>query len=748
MDTKWKNRIIVIIWLLLFTYGVKGLYTGASILPYETDYLKSDYFQTHQFEEQFNDFIDYLSFFELSEVTKEEMKNAISVTDQEIEEHRYRYGNLTEQVESITDQYEDQIQQALAEDNEEIAEIYITERYRKVKDITKNFQDDDHVREKIIAEKEQQIDEHFKEIEIERPRFLQYKSMFTYYLTDAVTGKVYTNLSENDVVEDVMNKEQMLFIRSYPTSDNGYFVSNDNYIFRFGYVEGLDHSVFSDEKAAYSGHIGVSKATQSSNPIVQQYYNHKQKHIALLLYLLSSVLIFALSLYFYKKANIAEKISFDQWKPYYDRIPLDIKIISFLVSVIITLTVLLSFNVNSYFDHNVFYIIKESVIALVFSALLLTLTVGQGKFLLQEMKKIQNGKLEWKKTVVYYCFQKASNLVHELFLVRSLGYQLIVLILFIGGSLAFAFVLSVLKPHLLPLFILAFLALCSFILLFIVLKVAYLNKIMNDVNQVANGNFTQDLPIKGRSVFAKLAADINTIKQGVKISQKEQAKSERLKTELITNVSHDLRTPLTSIITYTELLKGTVDLNEDQQSYVEIIDRKSKRLKVLIDDLFEASKMASGNIDLVKERIDIVQLLQQALAEYSETFEQSTIQLRVNKPDTPVYVVVDGQKMWRVFDNLIGNIVKYSLEHTRVYISLQTKKDEVIITFKNVTKYELGENIDELFERFKRGDTSRYTDGSGLGLAIAKSIVDLHNGQLDIDLDGDLFKVTVTISTR
>jgi signal transduction histidine kinase len=171
-------------------------------------------------------------------------------------------------------------------------------------------------------------------------------------------------------------------------------------------------------------------------------------------------------------------------------------------------------------------------------------------------------------------------------------------------------------------------------------------------------------------------------------------------------------------------------------------------LKVLIDDLFEASKMASGNIELLKEKVDLTQLLQQALAEYNEKIDESTLQFRVTNPEKPVYAVVDGQKMWRVFDNIIGNILKYSLDNTRVYIAMNQVGEKVEISFKNIAKYELGGDVNELFERFKRGDASRQTEGSGLGLAIAKSIVDLHDGELEIDVDGDLFKVTITLSVN
>ena len=155
--------------------------------------------------------------------------------------------------------------------------------------------------------------------------------------------------------------------------------------------------------------------------------------------------------------------------------------------------------------------------------------------------------------------------------------------------------------------------------------------------------------------------------------------------------------------------------------------------------------MAIGSDELVKEKEDLDQLLQQALAEYDETIRSSSLQFRVNQAGQPIYALVDGQKLWRVFDNLIGNILKYSHENTRVYISIKTVEHQALITFKNVSKYELSDNVDELYERFQRGDTSRHTDGSGLGLAIVKSIIDLHDGKLDIEADGDLFKVIITL---
>lgn len=375
------------------------------------------------------------------------------------------------------------------------------------------------------------------------------------------------------------------------------------------------------------------------------------------------------------------------------------------------------------------------------SPIFVGIALVQGKYLFETIKDKNTLAKELNSSLLIRIYRNIS----DFFLVRSIATQLIILIGFFGSGLALIVFVGMVEPYYVAPFLLAFAVVCIPVFIIIFVRIGYLNRIIKNVDEIVKGTTPFDLPVKGRSVFAKLAENINTLKQGVKASQIEQLKSERLKTELITNVSHDLRTPLTSIISYTELLKGPDVSTEDQNSYIEIIDRKAKRLKVLIDDLFEASKMASGNLELVKEKVDLVQLLQQSLAEYNETMKQSTLQFRITNPDTPVYALVEGQKIWRVFDNLIENTLKYSLENTRVYISVKILQDKALISFKNITKYELGENIDELFERFKRGDASRQTEGSGLGLAIAKSIVDLHHGQLDIDVDGDLFKVSVTI---
>lgn len=273
----------------------------------------------------------------------------------------------------------------------------------------------------------------------------------------------------------------------------------------------------------------------------------------------------------------------------------------------------------------------------------------------------------------------------------------------------------------------------------------YLDKIMVGAKAAAEGKLNYKIDEKGRGHLRELAHDINNIKDGLKKSVENEMKSENMKTELITNVSHDLKTPLTSIINYIDLLKRENIEPENARDYVNILDKKSQRLKVLIEDLFEASKAASGAMELNIAKIDIGQLLKQALGENDERFKDNRLEVKLNIPDDKIFIAGDGKRLYRVFENLISNIVKYSLSNTRVYINMFKENDEVNIVMKNISAYELSFDTNEITNRFKRGDASRSTEGSGLGLAIAKSIVELHNGSFKIEADGDLFKSIIKL---
>lgn len=271
--------------------------------------------------------------------------------------------------------------------------------------------------------------------------------------------------------------------------------------------------------------------------------------------------------------------------------------------------------------------------------------------------------------------------------------------------------------------------------------------IADTLSKMANNEITSEIYVKGNSLIANIAKDVNTVREGFAISNQKQSNSERLKTELITNVSHDLRTPLTSVLNYVDLAKRSDITEEERQEYLQIIDNKSKRLKVLIDDLFEASKMASGAVELNKEQVDLVALMYQALAEYEDRFEDQKLIVRTKTSNPHMYAYCDGRKIYRVFENLFSNIIKYAQPATRVYLEMTYEGSEIVITLKNISNYELGFDVSELAERFKRGDSSRHTEGSGLGLSIVKSILELHGAAFELSQDGDLFKVIIKINT-
>ncbi|WP_346937161.1 HAMP domain-containing sensor histidine kinase [Clostridium sp.] len=280
----------------------------------------------------------------------------------------------------------------------------------------------------------------------------------------------------------------------------------------------------------------------------------------------------------------------------------------------------------------------------------------------------------------------------------------------------------------------------------LVKEFAYLNKITNGAKLISEGKINDDISEDGKGALRDLAHSINNMKQGLRKSIENENKSEKMKTELISNVSHDLKTPLTSIINYVDLLKRMGIEPEEARAYVEVLDRKSQRLKILIEDLFEASKAASGAMQLNFEKIELNALVRQSLGEAENRIQAANLDFKTNIPTEKIYINADGRKIWRVFENLISNAIKYSLKGTRVYVDVKSEDNKVYITMKNISAYELNFDATEITERFKRGEESRNTEGSGLGLAIAKSIIELHDGVLEIGIDGDLFKVTVELS--
>lgn len=695
MATKWKNRLIFAGFSLLLMIGLSGFLV---IQRYANEYSEKSYFESSAFLDEFYSFTTYLAVYELYDIPFNEAKKLISVTEEDISNYRMEMGK------------------------EEEKTAYIKEAIKK--------------------EKEKKLAENYTQKEAYKTEYHERAEGFSYSFTNSKTGKVYSNLQENEKLtgSEKINPKMMLFHTDYQISNMDYWGIDES-------EESLGNLIDLEKVGDFEGEIGAAATNTALKEEANAYDRAKRM---LLSYSFISLATLVLSIFISIKSKIVQRlIGTEKISGYMPKIPLDIRGLLVLATFVGGVFCIFGFaeELQYAFLYKNLTDSLDSLFLTMLGAFLWGLTIFQGKQLLNDISSLQQIKKQWCKSVCYRAakkIQKAIAVLKEAFFYQSTGIQCFLLLVFLVliGFLAYLLAFNS-GFFVIYLLLLAFIGIPFMIKL--VKRIGYLHKIIAKSEELLKGEAGSDLEIEGSSVFAQLAQNINGMSQVMKNSQHAQVKSERLKTELITNVSHDLRTPLTSIINYTELLKGKNLTEEQRISYVDIIDRKSHRLKMLIDDLFEVSKMVSGNMELKKEKIDLVQLLQQALAEYDESIQASSLQFRIVNKEIFLYAFVDGQKLWRVFDNLIGNIIKYSLEHSRVYIQMEKKEDKGIIIFKNISKYELNDGAEELYERFKRGDASRHTEGSGLGLAIAKSIMDLHNGILEIETDGDLFKVILIL---
>ena len=298
-------------------------------------------------------------------------------------------------------------------------------------------------------------------------------------------------------------------------------------------------------------------------------------------------------------------------------------------------------------------------------------------------------------------------------------------------------------------FLLALMAVDVAVMIFAIRKADGLDLIMDGLKKISDGELQYKIKTDTLTGKQKVMAEyINNIGSGLDAAVENSLKKERMQTELITNVSHDLKTPLTSIINYVDLMKRENPTDPKIQEYLRILDEKSQRLKVLTEDVVEASKASTGNIKLEMNDIDFVEMVQQVIGEFEEKFQEKNLTMMVHFTDEPSIIYADGQRMWRVLENVFGNVVKYAMEGTRVYAEISNRNKKVTFSLKNISAQPLNISADELTERFIRGDVARNTEGSGLGLSIAKSLTELQGGEFKLHLDGDLFKVMITFATK
>ena len=298
-------------------------------------------------------------------------------------------------------------------------------------------------------------------------------------------------------------------------------------------------------------------------------------------------------------------------------------------------------------------------------------------------------------------------------------------------------------------FLLALMAVDVAVMIFAIRKADGQDRIMDGLKKISDGELQYKIKTDTLTGKQKVMAEyINNIGGGLDAAVENSLKKERMQTELITNVSHALKTPLTSIINYVDLMKRENPTDPKIQEYLRILDEKSQRLKVLTEDVVEASKASTGNIKLEMNDIDFVEMVQQVIGEFEEKFQEKNLTMMVHFTDEPSIIYADGQRMWRVLENVFGNVVKYAMEGTRVYAEISNRNKKVTFSLKNISAQPLNISADELTERFIRGDVARNTEGSGLGLSIAKSLTELQGCEFKLYLDGDLFKVMITFVAK
>lgn len=675
---------------------------------------KGSYFNSESFQNTLYNNTDQVMKFYLNYKDYSTKSEEDKITKEAIEASKSYYeDSLNNRINDIEEKYKYQIQAAKNSKNEKEEKILIDEQNKKIEEAKKQYKkSDEEIKKEILENKD-------KEYKNAKDSVDKIKDII-FYIINIKTNEIYTNLEDTNDIEDYIKRNAFYSVR-FPNlkQTDGYFKPiNDQF-----YQNGL------------RGYFVVPNEVEGYNLIKEEYENFNSgKYICIKQGALGiSELILGIIILIYVMKNKGDEFQFiEKIFNLYEKIPLDLRIGIFIIY-----TAIVS-NKMQYYDANYIFVNISNIVTIGLYIFYLMINIKEILNLVNRKGELQS---QWEKSVTYKFY---SNFKESL-LFKSVLFKIIIILMatalwgiFLQRQILYfsnrdSAIMSIF-------FIVIYLITVGY---YILKKVAYFNKIIKSTDKIIDGDLNFDIEEKGKNQLSRLAHNINNIKKGYKKSVKNEVKSERLKSELITNVSHDLKTPLTSIINYIDLLKEEGLSKEEIDGYIAVLDRKSKRLKVLIEDLFEATKISSGAVELNIEKLNVVSLLKQALAEFDEKIEKSSLIFKVKIDDQKIYANLDGKKTWRVFDNLINNIVKYSQPNTRVYIELKEENDKVVVTMKNISAYEMDFDPKEIYERFKRGDKSRNTEGTGLGLAIANSIVEIQGGSMDIAIDGDLFKVTV-----
>lgn len=704
----------------LFIVGIYMIGLSAlsiyDVVKHRNYMIKEPYFHSYDFQNEVYNYCENINNFYVYYKDYNEKFGEIKATKEDMEGLKIFYQDkLKNKQAEIESMYSNYIHEAERVSDKDKANKLTDEKNKKLEEAVKeNTKTDEEIKKEVAS----RVDKDYENIK----KAIESRKDIKYYIKDARSKKVYTNLYDGTNVDEYI-KNKSLYSITFPLkyAGNEEF-QGTNRMFRNSNLEEV--------------RIIIPKYLDSSGYILKnyEYYNSIKSRVTKeLLVGIGALIIGLLILIGVKRDTNLKLLRLEKVRKIYSDMPLDLRVFIFTIYTVMMLTYLANLNFF-YKPLRIDHFIKLTTISIY---------VAYAMFNIKDAIKLWKNKkelsIQWQNSLII----KVLDVSRDSSINRNIKLKIATII---GISVMLAmFVLLV------PVFILHNLLIGSIIsIAYVVLlvrylfkKADYLNEVLMATEKMVQGNLDCVIQEKGQGVISKIAYNINNMKTGYKKSVEQQLKSERLKAELITNVSHDLKTPLTSIINYIELLKNEDLSAEEIRGYIGVLDKKSERLKVLIEDLFEASKMSSGGVELNIEKIDVAALLKQSIAEFDEKIKKASLILKFNCDKKNVYINLDGKKTWRVFQNLMSNIVKYSQPNTRIYVDLTEEDNSVTIVMKNIAAYEMDFSVDEIFERFKRGDKSRKTEGSGLGLAIANSIVELQGGILNIEIDGDLFKAIV-----
>lgn len=618
-----------------------------------------------------------------------------------------------------------------------------SEEYEKIKeqkknDIIKRYEDDLKNLEREIRLNAEHTANEFRNI-------VNSSVNLQFLVKNVDTGKTLTNMKTKDVEEAAVTREKVddyeFFIQSGLNS-RIYPYSSENANLAYEYTM----------NSSNSGVIKIYKVDKnivdySNDYIYQAKYQSDNalgiiKNIAILCSVLMVLAI--LSTVYLWKTRIIYNNDFALLNKIYRKIPIEISIIGIVAGGIITIKAIRSsIYYYSYGVTNNILLISSTWYEIIMYSLMVALISVLIYLFIKNTKETKDHEYIKSHSLICILGTKMKSFYLNIKGRKFVILNFVISLIWIGIAIALLYQGYYNFP-----FIIAGNVMIAIYVIIVMVYWLKIDKCMTNIykasSRIRQGDFHQTIKEEGPATLRLTAENLNNIKDGLEKAISSATRNEQLKTELITNVSHDLKTPLTSIINYIDLLKDENTTEEEKSKYIDIITKKSARLKVLIEDLFEASKAASKTMELNMEKADIVSLVRQTLGEFEEKISRSNLKFVVKLPEEKAYVNIDGKRTWRVLENLFSNVLKYSMDNTRVYVEVIPTEEDVKIVMRNISAFEMDFTEEDILERFRRGDSSRHTEGSGLGLSIAKSLTELQDGTLKIDIDGDLFKVTVT----